>query len=115
MTTNVGGKSPKIGSKIHLRPKNCEEKELRGKNGAFDTETSWFWGDREVRSAWTRPKSRKRPENTGGCVVRRDAENWKIEGAEIEATELRSRRFSDRLNRTGETPNFWPPELVNHH
>ena len=27
---------------------------------------------------------------------------------------LRSRRFLDRLNRTAETPNFWPPELANH-
>ena len=24
------------------------------------------------------------------------------------------RRFSDCLNCTGETPNFWPPELANH-
>ena len=43
--------SPKSGSKIRFRPKHREEKELRGENGAFDTETSGFGGDVRVRSA----------------------------------------------------------------
>ena len=36
----------KVGSKLSFRPKNREEKELRGENGAFDTETSGFGGGR---------------------------------------------------------------------
>ena len=63
MTTNVGGKSSKIGLKIRFRPKNREGKELRGENGAFDTEAARFPTAREVRSARKRPKSGKRPKN----------------------------------------------------
>ena len=106
MTTNVGGKSPKIDSKRRFRPKNREEKELRGENGAFDTETARFPTAREVRSARKRPKSGKRPEIFGGSVVCRETRIWNFEGSEIRVAELRSRRFSHRLNRTGETPNF---------
>ena len=36
---------------LPFRPKIREEKELRGENGAFDTETARFHGPREVRSA----------------------------------------------------------------
>ena len=46
----------KIWFSSSIGPKNREEKELRGENGAFDTETSTFYGAREVRSAWKRPK-----------------------------------------------------------
>ena len=42
---------PEAGSKIRFRPKNREEKELRGENGAFGTETSGFGGDVRARSA----------------------------------------------------------------
>ena len=114
MITNVGGKSSKIGSKMRFRPKNREGKELRGENGAFDTETARFPTAREVRSARKQPKSGKRAENVGGSVVRRDTHRRNFGGSEIEVAELRLGRFSDRLNRTGETPNFWPPELANH-
>ena len=72
MTTNVGGKSPKIVSKRCFRPKNREEKELRGENGAFHTETARFPTAREVRSARKRPQSGKRPKNFGASVVCRD-------------------------------------------
>ena len=41
----------KVGSKMSFRPKNREDKELRGENGAFDTETSGFGGDVSGRSA----------------------------------------------------------------
>ena len=41
----------KVGSKLSFRAKNREEKELRGENGAFDTETSGFGGDVRARSA----------------------------------------------------------------
>ena len=41
----------KVGSKMSFRPKNREDKELRGESGAFDTETSWFGGDVSGRSA----------------------------------------------------------------
>ena len=81
MTTNVGGKSPKIGSKRRFRPKNREEKELRGEkfaeNGAFNTETSGFGGDVRVRSAWKWPKSWKRLKNAGsGGAETQKNENW---------------------------------------
>ena len=52
-----------------FRPKMSEEKELRGENGAFDTETSGFGGDVRERSARKRPKSGKWAENFGGSVV----------------------------------------------
>ena len=39
------------------------EKELRGENGSFDTETSGFGGDVRERSARKRPKSGKWAEN----------------------------------------------------
>ena len=42
---------PEVGSKIRFRPKNREETELQGENGACDTETSRFHGAHEVRSA----------------------------------------------------------------
>ena len=42
---------PKILFSSSIGPKNREEKELQGENGAFDTETSTFHGAREVRSA----------------------------------------------------------------
>ena len=59
----------KVGSKLSFRPKNREEKELRGENGALDTETSGFGGDVRERSARKRPKSGKWAENFGGSVV----------------------------------------------
>ena len=43
---------------------------------------------------------------------RHKIENWG--GPKIGGIVLRSRRFSDRLNRSGETPNLGPPELTNH-
>ena len=48
---------PKVGPKICLRPKMSAEKELRGENGAFDSETARFGGDVRLRSAPKRPKS----------------------------------------------------------
>ena len=71
MTTNVGGKSSKIGSTIRFRPKHREGKELRGENGAFDTETARFPTAREVRSAPKRPKSGKVLKRIGGWVTDR--------------------------------------------
>ena len=53
----VFGNCLKVGLKIHFRPKNRGEKELRGENGAFDTETSRFHTMREVRSARKCPKT----------------------------------------------------------
>ena len=57
--------------KIRFRPKHREEKELRGEiqNGAFDAETSGFWGDVRVRSARKRPKSGHRPKNDGSLAA----------------------------------------------
>ena len=103
----------KVGSKLSFRPKNREEKELRGENGAFGTETSGFGGDVRARSAWKRPKSGKRPKNTGSGSSR-DTKNWNFGRSKLGGIMLRSRRSLDRLNRTGETPNFWLPELANH-
>ncbi len=56
----------------------------------------------------------KTTENVGGSVVRIDAHTRNFGGFKIGVAELRSRRFSDRLNRTGETPNLGPLELTNH-
>ena len=50
---------PKVLSKIHFRPKMSAEKELRGENGAFDTETAGFEGGVRFRSARKRPQSEK--------------------------------------------------------
>ena len=96
----------KVGSKIRFRPKNREEKELRGENGAFDTETSGFGGDVRERSARKRPKSGKWAENFGGSVVLRDVKRRNFGGSEIGVAELRSRRYMDRLKGNGETESF---------
>ena len=106
------GKRPKPNKKIRFRPKNREGKELRGENGAFDTETARFPTAHEVRSARKRPKSGKRPKIFGGSVVCRETKILNFEGSEIGVAELRSRRFSERLNRCGKTPNLGPPELA---
>ena len=73
------------GASESARPENGRKVE----NGVGGAEKCWFWGEQRHNKL-------------------------KFGGSEIGATELRSRRFSDRLNRTGETPNFWPPELANH-
>ena len=97
---------PKVGSKIRFRPKMSAEKELRGENGAFDTETSGFGGDVRERSARKRPKSGKWAENFGGSVVLRDVKRRNFGGSEIGVAELRSRRYMDRLKGNGETESF---------
>ena len=96
----------KVGSKTRFRPNNREEKELRGENGAFDTETSGFGGDVRERSARKRPKSGKWAENFGGSVVLRDVKRRNFGGSEIGVAELRSRRYMDRLKGNGETESF---------
>ena len=56
---------PKICLFGSVGPKNREEKELQGENGAFDSETSRFPTLREARSARKRPKFGKCQKKTG--------------------------------------------------
>ena len=96
----------KVGSKIRFRPKNREEKELRGENGAFDTETSRFPTAREVRSARKRPKSGKHRKQ---MVVVWSAQTQKVEifeVAENAVIRVRSGRCMDRFDRAGLKFNF---------
>ena len=86
------------------------EKELRGENGSFDTETSGFGGDVRERSARKRPKSGKWAENFGGSVVLRDVKRRNFGGSEIGVAELRSRRYMDRLKGNGEMESFKLPK-----
>ena len=66
---------PKVGSKIRFRPKMRAEKELRGENGAFDTETSGFGGRARASVRPENGRKVKNAEKTGGCGGSRGTKN----------------------------------------
>ena len=82
------------------------EKELWGKNGAFDTETAGFGGGVGVRSARKRQKSEKCSKKMRLCGPRRSQRREILEGPEIGVAGRRKRCFLECLKGNGENESF---------